>query len=140
MLGVVLVAHGDLADSFLKVAEQMTGRQEHLATISYNLGDDMEAIREAISRSVDTVDRQSGVIILTDMFGGVPCNLAISVAHAKGVEVVSGLNLAMLLKVLTTRQSMPLSEAVREASKVAKDYIHILSDIMAGLEEPAKNG
>ncbi len=135
MLGVVLVAHGELAQTYMSVAEEMIGRQDYVKCVSYNIGDDMESVRESIARAIEAVDRQRGVVIVTDMFGGVPCNLSISVAQSWNVEVMSGMNLAMLLKLLTTRQVLSIKDAVQESKGVAKKYIYVLSEVLEELEE-----
>lgn len=130
MLGIVLVAHGSIAESYLHVAEQMMGTQRQIATVNYNVGDDLEKTREAIAYAVNDVDTQRGVIIATDMFGSAPCNLAISVAENRDVDIVSGLNLSMLLKMLSTREVLPLKQVVQEAKKAGIEYINVLSELL----------
>jgi mannose PTS system EIIA component len=133
VLGVVIVGHGNLAQSYLAVTEQMIGEQEQAACISYNVGDDMETLRDAIAKAIRTVDMHRGVLILADMFGGVPCNLAISVAQGQHVEVLSGMNLAMVLKIFTVREVLSVKDAAREAKEVGTKYINILSELMKEL-------
>ncbi len=134
MLGIVIVAHGELGRAYLDAAEQMMGAQQKVSTVSYNIGDDLEATRELIARAVNDVDTQRGVIIVTDMFGGTPCNLSISVAESRNVDVVSGVNLPMLLKILSTRGVLPLKQVVKEAKQAGLKYINVLSEILAEAE------
>lgn len=131
MLGIVIVAHGNLAQAYLDAAEQMMGAQPQITCVMYNIGDDLEETREAIARAVQNVDYQRGVIIMTDMFGGTPCNLSISVAESRNIDVISGLNLAMLLKMLSTRAVLPLSQVVSESKEAGLKYINVLSEILA---------
>lgn len=130
MLGVVIVAHGELPQSFLSVAEQMLGVQRDIECVSYYIGDDLETLRYKIANAVKLVDRGKGVIILTDMFGGVPSNLSIAVGYSQHVEVMSGLNLSMLLKLLTSRESLPVLEAVQQSRDVGVKYIYVLSELL----------
>ncbi len=133
MLGVVIVGHGNLAQSYLAVAEQMIGGQTQVECVSYNIGDDMETMRDMIAKAIRAVDMSRGVIILADMFGGVPCNLAISVAQGQQVEVLSGMNLAMTLKLFTVREVLSVKDAARESKDVGTKYINILSELMREL-------
>ncbi len=134
MLGIILITHGDLGRAYLEVAEQMLGRQQHAEYVSYTIGEDMETFRERVAHATRSVDQGRGVIMMTDMFGGVPSNLAMSVVYSQYIEVISGLNLNMLLKVLTTREVLSIKETVQEASSAAKKYVYILSDIMESAE------
>jgi mannose PTS system EIIA component len=136
VLGVVIVAHGNLSQSYLDVAEQMLGKQRQVECVSYVIGDDMDKVREKIAKAINAVDSSRGVIIVADMFGGVPCNLAISVAQGQKVEVISGMNLTMLLKLFAARDALSTSEAAKEAKQVATKYITILSELLQEAGKP----
>jgi mannose PTS system EIIA component len=133
VLGVVIVGHDILARAFLDASERMIGRQKQIECVPYNVGDDLETVRETLAKAVKEVDSGSGVIILADMFGGVPSNLAISVAHGQNADVISGMNLAMVLRLLTVREVFSLKEAVIETKEVGMRYINTLSDLMKEL-------
>lgn len=133
MLGVVIVGHGDLAQAFLNAAERMIGEQRYVECISYMVGDDMETVREQIAKATRAVNSGKGVIMLADMFGGVPCNLGISVAQGQQVDVISGMNLAMVLKLFTVREVLSSKEAVQEVLNVGTKYINALSNLMQEL-------
>ncbi len=130
MLGVVLVAHGELPQSFLSVAEQMLGKQQFVECVSYNIGDDLETFRYKIAVGLKQVDRGSGVIILTDMFGGVPSNIGISVGYSQKAEVISGVNLSMLLKLLTIRENLDIQTATAQTKEIGMKYICVLSELL----------
>jgi PTS system mannose-specific IIA component len=133
VLGVVIVGHDILARAFLDASERMIGRQKQVECITYNVGDDLESVRESVAKAVREVDSGSGVVIMADMFGGVPSNLAISVAHGQNADVISGINLAMLLRLLTVREVFSLKEAVAETKEIGVRYINTLSELMAEL-------
>ena len=133
MLGVVIVGHGGLAQAFLDAAERMIGEQRQVECVGYHVGDDMETIRDQIAKATRAVNSGQGVIMLADMFGGVPCNLGISVAQGQHVDVVSGMNLAMVLKLFTVREVLSSKEAVKEVLHVGTKYINALSDLMKEL-------
>jgi mannose PTS system EIIA component len=130
MLGLVIVGHGSIAQSFLESAEQMMGAQKQCRAVSFSIGDDLEEARERISSAVNEVDTQRGVIILTDMFGGAPSNLSYSVAENRMVEVIAGMNLAMLLKVLSLRELLPMKKVAQEGKQAALQYINTMSELM----------
>jgi mannose PTS system EIIA component len=135
VLGVVIVSYGNLAHSYLEVAEEMIGKQQYISCVSYFMRDDMETTREEIMKAIKTVDTGRGVIVIADMFGGVPCNLAISVAQGQNVDVLSGMNLTMLLKLLTVRDILSAKEAIHEAKQIGTKYITVLSDLLQELGE-----
>ncbi|MEM7301361.1 MAG: PTS sugar transporter subunit IIA [Pseudomonadota bacterium] len=132
MIGLVLVTHGQLAVEFRLALEHVVGEQTHIATISIGPDDDMEHRRDDIISAVESVDAGKGVIILTDMFGGTPSNLAISVMEADRVEVVAGVNLPMLIKLASVRTSGEMAAAIVEAQAAGKKYINVASHVLAG--------
>ena len=135
MIGMVLVTHGALAEEFRAALEHVVGAQENLATICIGPDDDMEKRREDIVDAIVKVDTGAGVALLTDMFGGTPSNLAISLLEKDKVEVVAGINLPMLIKLASIRDSEPLNVAVLEASDAARKYISVASEVLAGRQE-----
>ena len=135
MIGMVLVTHGALAKEFRSALEHVVGAQENLATICIGPDDDMEKRREDIVDAIVNVDTGDGVALLTDMFGGTPSNLAISLLEKAKVEVVAGINLPMLIKLASIRDSAALNEAVLEARDAARKYISVASEVLAGSQE-----
>lgn len=132
MIGMVLVTHGELAKEFRAALEHVVGAQENLATICIGPDDDMEKRREDIVDAIVKVDTGDGVALLTDMFGGTPSNLAISLLEKDKVEVVAGINLPMLIKLASIRDNEPLNVAVLEARDAARKYISVASEVLAG--------
>lgn len=132
MIGLVLVTHGHLATEFRSALEHVVGAQHQLATITIGPEDDMEQRRRDIVAARESVDSGEGVVLVTDMFGGTPSNLAISVMNGPGVEVLAGMNLPMLIKLASVRDSVPLAEAVSAAQEAGRKYIHIASRVLAG--------
>ena len=132
MIGVVLVTHGNLATEFRSAMEHVVGPQEQLATITIGPDDDMEAHRGDILKVITEVDTGDGVILLTDMFGGTPSNLAISIMEKANVEVVAGVNLPMLIKLASVRADSSLIEAAEQTRDSGRKYINIASDLLAG--------
>ncbi len=130
MIGVVVVSHGKLARELIASAEHVVGPQEHFTSISIEADDDMEARREQIIQTAKACDTGRGVIILTDMFGGTPSNLAISVMPKGKIEVIAGVNLPMLIKLAEVRDSLSLMEAAEVASEAARKYISIASQLL----------
>jgi PTS system mannose-specific IIA component len=130
MIGMVLVTHGALAIEFKSALEHVVGPQENCETISIGPEDDMQQRREDILLAVDAVDSGNGVIILTDMFGGTPSNLAISVMQNRDVEVIAGVNLPMLVKLARVRADKPIKEAVRIAAEAGRKYINVANDVL----------
>ncbi|HHK73956.1 MAG TPA: PTS sugar transporter subunit IIA [Rhizobiales bacterium] len=130
MIGMVLVTHGHLAREFGAALEHIVGPVENLELVSIGPEDDMEARRKDILAAVDRVDSGEGVIILTDMFGGTPSNLAISLMGREGLEVIAGVNLPMLIKLQSVRCCCPLDEAARLSQDAARNYITVASKIL----------
>ncbi|PTW62760.1 PTS system mannose-specific IIA component [Breoghania corrubedonensis] len=132
MIGLVLVTHGRLAEEFKSALEHVVGPQERIATISIGPDDDMEQRRQDILAAVERVNEGAGVVLLTDMFGGTPSNLAISVMEGKNVEVVAGVNLPMLIKLASVRADTTLADAVEQARKAGRKYISVASQVLSG--------
>ena len=131
MIGLVLVTHGRLAEEFRNAVEHVVGPQENFETVSIGADDDMEKRRRDIVDAVARVDQGSGVVVLTDMFGGTPSNLAISVMEAGRVEVIAGMNLPMLIKLSSVRKADKLASAVEEAQAAGRKYINVASQLLA---------
>ena len=132
MIGLVLVTHGRLADEFHHAVEHVVGPQEQIETVSIGAEDDMEQRRRDIVDAVSRADSGEGVIIMTDMFGGTPSNLAISVMDAGRIEVIAGMNLPMLIKLASVRASKPMTEALEEAQTAGRKYINVASALLDG--------
>jgi PTS system mannose-specific IIA component len=132
MIGMVLVTHGHLATEFRAALEHVVGPQKQVATVSIGPEDDMEQRRKDILDAVKHVDSGGGVVILTDMFGGTPSNLAISVMNGGHVEVVAGINLPMLIKLASVRDAASLEQAVNQAQDAGRKYIYIASRVLSG--------
>ncbi|WP_421725151.1 PTS sugar transporter subunit IIA [Bauldia sp.] len=132
MIGLVLVTHGKLAVEFRAALEHVVGPQAFIETVSIGPDDDVERRRQDILEAVGRVSDGSGVILLTDMFGGTPSNLAISVMDEGKVEVIAGANLPMLIKLASVRGEKPLSEAVAEAQEAGRKYINVASQVLNG--------
>ena len=130
MIGLVLVTHGNLASELLKALEHVVGSQAKVETVSIGPDDDMEHRREDIVSAVSRVsDDDSGAIILTDMFGGTPSNLAISIMEPGRIEVVAGVNLPMLIKLAAAREG-EMSDALEQAVDAGKRYINVASQVL----------
>lgn len=132
MIGLVLVTHGHLATEFRAALEHVVGPQQQLATITIAPDDDMETRRRDIITAVESVNTGKGVIILTDMFGGTPSNMAISLLDPGSVEIVAGINLPMLIKLASVREEKTLDEAVTSAQDAGRKYITVASRVLAG--------
>ncbi len=132
MIGLVLVTHGSLAAELRKAAEHVVGPMSGMETVCIGPDDDLEHARDAIRGAVSNVDDGGGVILLTDMFGGTPSNLAISLLKEGQVEVLAGANLPMLIKLSEARETASLSEASQIAKTAGRRYIAIASQIIAG--------
>ncbi|MDB5586732.1 MAG: sugar transporter subunit [Devosia sp.] len=130
MIGMVLVTHGALAHEFKSALEHVVGPQDHCETIAIGPDDNMEERRNDILKAIDDAEDGGGVIILTDMFGGTPSNLAISVMQNRQVEVIAGVNLPMLVKLARIRGDMPIKEAVNMAQEAGRKYINVANSIL----------
>jgi PTS system mannose-specific IIA component len=132
MIGLVLVTHGQLATEFRHAVEHVVGPQDNFETIAIGADDDMEQRRRDIVEAVARVDTGAGVILLTDMFGGTPSNLAISVMEAGRVEVIAGMNLPMLIKLSSVRKADNMAAALEEAQTAGRKYINVASQLLSG--------
>ncbi len=142
MIGLVLVTHGRLAEELRAAMEHVVGSQRNVCTVCIGPDDDMERRRAEIHRCIDQVDTGDGVVLLTDMFGGTPSNLAISQMDRRNVEVISGVNLPMLVKLAKVRSHQPLADAVDCAQNAGRKYIAAASHVLphCRLPEEALNG
>jgi PTS system mannose-specific IIA component len=131
MIGVVLVTHGRLAEEFIGALEHVVGPQKNMSAVCIGPEDDMERRREEILDRVARADEGEGVVLLTDMFGGTPSNLAISVLDQGRVEVIAGVNLPMLIKLASLRNSEPLATVVAQAQQAGRKYINVASQLLA---------
>ena len=132
MIGMVLVTHGALAVEFKSALEHVVGPQELVETVAIGPEDDMEERRNDILKCVDAADQGQGVVILTDMFGGTPSNLAITVMQNREVEVIAGVNLPMLVKLARVRGDLGIKAAVKEAADAGRKYINVASEALGG--------
>ena len=130
MIGMILVTHGRLAEEFVHAMEHVVGKQEAIATVCIGPHDDMEARRKEIAKAIKKVDSGSGAVILTDLFGGTPSNLAISLLKKGKTEVIAGINLPMLIRLAGARKSMDLPAAVKAARDAGRNYITIASEFL----------
>jgi len=130
MIGLVLVTHGRLAVEFITAMEHVVGPQEAIAGICIDADDDMEVRRKDIADAIQTCDQGDGVIILTDLFGGTPSNLAISLMKSENVEVIAGVNLPMLIRLEGARKAMNVRAAVAAAREAGRKYISVASEIL----------
>jgi PTS system mannose-specific IIA component len=132
MIGLVLVTHGRLASEFRAALEHVVGSQDQIEAVTIGPDDNVDDRRRDIIEAVKKVDSGDGVVILTDMFGGTPSNLAISVMSRPKVEVLAGINLPMLIKLAKVRDECSLAEAVAAAQESGRKYITIASRVLAG--------
>ncbi len=130
MIGMILVTHGNLAEEFVNAMVHVVGDQDAVATVCIGPNDDMERRRSEIATAIKDVDRGQGVIILTDLFGGTPSNLAISLMQAGKVEVIAGINLPMLIRLAKARDCMGVREAASAARDAGRNYITIASEYL----------
>ena len=131
MIGLVLVTHGRLALELFAALEHVVGPQAQTASICIGPDDDMEQRRAEIVAAVEKVDTGSGVVVLTDMFGGTPSNLAISIMENANVEVIAGVNLPLLIKLASVRSSETMANAVLQAQEAGRKYINVASALLA---------
>lgn len=131
MIGLVLVTHGRLAEEFIGALEHVVGEQQQVRAVCIGPDDDMEQRREDILNSVAAVDDGSGVVVLTDMFGGTPSNLAISIMDKAKVEVIAGVNLPMLIKLASVRRTESLADSVIAARDAGQKYINVASSLLS---------
>ena len=130
MIGMILVTHGRLAEEFVHAMEHVVGQQNDVATVCIGPHDDMEMKRKEIAKAIKQVDSGSGAVILSDLFGGTPSNLAISLLKAGKTEVIAGINLPMLIRLAGARKDMTLTAAARAARDAGRNYITIASEFL----------
>lgn len=138
MIGLILVTHGHLAEQFLHAMEHVVGPQQSVVTVCIGPNDNMEERRQEIADAIPEVDHGSGVVILTDLFGGTPSNLAISLLDAGKVEVIAGINLPMLIRLAGARKKMNIVDAVEAAQEAGRNYITVASELLGEDSKPAK--
>lgn len=130
IIGLVIVTHGRLADEFVAALEHVVGPQKMIETICIGPDDRMDNRRQDILDAVARADTGTGVIVLTDMFGGTPSNLAISILKEAKIEVIAGVNLPLLVKLAGVRQTADLETAVKEAYAAGRKYIKLASELL----------
>jgi PTS system mannose-specific IIA component len=123
MLGIVIVTHGALASEFIAAMTHIVGPQERVRGVCIGANDDIDERRAEITRAIASVDAGKGVVIVTDMFGGTPCNLALSHLRRGEIEVLAGANLPSLIKLVEVRDRRPLDEAVKDAIEAGRKYM-----------------
>ena len=132
MIGLLIVTHGGLAGEFRAALEHVVGPQEQIETISIGPDEDMEVRRQEILSAARQLDTGEGVILLTDMFGGTPSNLSISILDEANVEVIAGVNLPMLVRLARVRSDTPLEKAVDLAKEAGRKYISVARQVLSG--------
>lgn len=130
MIGLIVVTHGRLAEEFVSAMEHVVGKQDAIATICIGPNDDMEERRQDIADAIDKVDTGTGAILLTDLFGGTPSNLAISLLQQGRTEVIAGINLPMLIRLAGARKELPLGQAASAAREAGRNYITLASEFL----------
>jgi PTS system mannose-specific IIA component len=130
MIGLVVVTHGQLAKAFVEALEYVVGPMSNIRAICIYPQDNVDQYRKTILKSVEDVDSGEGVILLTDLFGGTPSNLAISALGVKPVEVIAGINLPLLVRLARLPKGTPLKEAVTQAQEAGRKYIHVASTLL----------
>lgn len=130
MIGLVLVTHGNLANEFVSAMQHVVGKQEQVATVCIGPDDDMEMRRNEIMSKVNETNSGDGVVLLTDMFGGTPSNLALSIMDRANVEILAGINLPMLIKIASLRKENNIKKTVEGAQEAGKKYINIASQLL----------
>lgn len=138
MIGLVLVTHGRLADQFVEAMEHVVGAQESVETVCIGPNDDVEQRRAEIAEKIERVDSGNGAIVLTDLFGGTPSNLAISLLDAGRVEVIAGINLPMLIRLAGARKTMDVVAAVSAGREAGRNYITVASEFLGQAETSPK--
>jgi PTS system mannose-specific IIA component len=132
MIGVVVVTHGQLATELVHAAETIVGDQPHFTAVSIGWHEDVQDAREAIAAAIDRVRQPGGVVLATDMFGGTPSNLGITFLEQDKVEIVTGVNLPMLIKAASMTEAAPLTDVARTLREYGKNAIWVASDLLSG--------
>lgn len=130
MIGLVLVTHGNLALEFISAMQHVVGKQEQVEAVCIGPEDDMESRRAEILKKIESVNKGDGTIVLTDMFGGTPSNLALSLMEKAKIEIIAGINLPMLIKLCSLRKDKSLKESVIGAQEAGKKYITVASELL----------
>ena len=130
MIGVVIVTHSALADEFLMATQQIVGTVEGIEPVSIDPSDPIEEVEKRIKKGIKKVDAGKGVLILTDMFGGTPSNISLSFQEKGKVEIVTGVNLPMLIKLSTLREEQTLDELASFIKSYGQKNIHLASEIL----------
>ena len=136
MIGLILVTHGQLADQFVEAMEHVVGRQDAVETVCIGPNDDVEQRRAEIAEKIAKVDTGKGAIVLTDLFGGTPSNLAISLLETGHIEVIAGINLPMLIRLAGARKNMDVVAAVAAGREAGRNYITVASEFLGQNEAP----
>ncbi len=131
MIGLVIVTHGNLGKEFIKVTEHVVGQQDQIESIGILANDNVLNRRDELLSAIKNVDKGDGVIVLTDMFGGTPSNLAISVTDNKNIEVLAGVNLPTLIKLVSIRDKFDLTKVAHQAKEAGQKYINVASQLLA---------
>lgn len=132
MIGIVLVTHGRLAQEFISAMEHVVGPQTHLRAVCIGPEDDIERRQREIAAAAKSVDVGNGVVIVTDMYGGTPCNLALTLLEKGKIEVLAGASLPSLIKLIDIRTKVPLEQAVKDAIEAGRKYMRAGSADLAG--------
>ena len=140
MIGIVIVSHSNIAKEFIEVIEHIVGKQERVYAVSIFPQDDMEHKRNEILECVKRAESGKGVIVLTDMFGGTPSNLALSVMEDEKIEVVAGVNLPMLIKMMSLRKKIPIKDVIIKSQEAGRKYINVASAFFEDKKNCKKNG
>ena len=137
MVGILVATHGRLAEELVNAAQMIVGKTENIATISIGWNDNVAEARQKISEGIKKVDTGRGVIILTDMFGGTPTNISLPFLKENKVEVVTGVNLPMLIKLLSLqKEGMELIEIARKVQERGKQCVYVASDVLSSRSQP----
>lgn len=131
MIGILLLTHGPLGHALVETLEGIMGQQEHILCIAFHPNDDAEIKRKELYKAIDQLNTGRGVVILTDMFGGTPSNLAMSALGVKPIEVIAGVNLPMFIKFVENRKNTVLPEAAQKAFDAGRKYIQIASTLLS---------
>ncbi len=134
MIGILLLTHGPLGHALLETLEEIMGPQEHVLCIAFHPNDNAEIKRQELYKAIDTLNTGKGVVILTDMFGGTPSNLAMSALGVKPIEVIAGVNLPMFIKFVENRKNTVLPEAAQKAFEAGRKYIQIASTLLSPVQ------
>lgn len=132
MIGIVIVTHGRLAQEFISAMEHVVGPQPHLRAVCIGPEDDIERRRRELAAAAKSVNQGAGVVLATDMFGGTPCNLALTLLDRGSIEVLAGVNMPSLFKLIDVRAKLPLDQAVKEAIEAGRKYMRAGSADLAG--------